>query len=85
MAALEKALIVCLDDIGAYQKRFMNLQSQLRSSIEQLDGAQGAIMNADLAVESETYARATVKVNIAIARLNTQNQMLQNLQRIVTG
>lgn len=85
MAAFEKALIVCLDDIGAYQKRFMNLQSQLRSSIEQLDGAQGAIMNADLAVESETYARATVKVNIAIARLNTQNQMLQNLQRIVTG
>lgn len=85
MAALEKALIVCLDDIGAYQKRFLNLQSQLRSSIEQLDNAQGAIMNADLAVESEIYARATVKVNIAIARLNTQNQMLQNLQRIVTG
>jgi len=83
--ALAKQLIICLDNVGAYQRRFLNIQSQLGSSVEQLDNAQGAILNADLATESENYARASVKVNIAISKLNSQNQMLYSLQKIVTG
>jgi len=83
--ALAKQLIICLDNVGAYQRRFLNIQSQLGNSVEQLDNAQGAILNADLATESENYARASVKVNIAISKLNSQNQMLYSLQKIVTG
>ena len=74
-----------MNDVGAYQKRFINITEQLNTSVEKLDVAQGAILNADLPSESEIYAKSSVKVNIAIARLNSQNQMLQNLQKIVTG
>jgi len=83
--ALEKQIITCMNDVGAYQKRFINITEQLNTSVEKLDVAQGAILNADLPSESEIYAKSSVKTNIAIARLNSQNQMLQSLQRIVTG
>lgn len=85
VAALRDYLVECRNNIGAYELRFVNLLDELHSSVEQTDSAQGAIMNADLPKEAETAAACKVKLNLAIARLNESNQMLQNLQKIVTG
>ncbi len=83
VAALADQLIIFLDNIGAYQKRFMNIQSQLTTSVEQLDLAQGAILNTDLAKETENFGRASVKVNVAIAMLNNLNESMKQLERLV--
>lgn len=83
--ALQKELIVLIDAVGAYQKRFLNIQAQLDGAVEELDNAQGAIMNSDLAKESRNYAASSAKVNVAITVLGQQNDLLKNLQRIVAG
>lgn len=82
--ALADKMIVFLDDIGAYEKRFINLDNQLTTAVEQLDLAQGAILNADLSAEVENFTRANVKVTVAIAMLNNLNNTLRSLERLVS-
>lgn len=72
-----------LDALGAYQQRFLNINSQLGTAVEQLDLAQGAIMNADLAKQSENFTRDNVKVQVSIAVLNQMNQSLNSLKDLV--
>lgn len=83
--ALVDQIIVHFSQIGAYQSRLINIQSQLSTSVEQVDLAQGEIMNADLAKENENFTRSNVKINVAIAVLGQMNSSLQSLQRLVQG
>lgn len=83
--ALVDQIVVHFSQIGAYQSRLLNIQSQLATSVEQVDLAQGEIMNADLAKENEGFTRSNVKINVAIAVLGQMNSSLQSLQRLVQG
>jgi len=74
-----------LSALGAYQLRFINLSEQLTTNIEQIDNAQGAIMDTDLLEETEVATRATVNLNIALQCFKDTNDILSSLQRIVTG
>jgi flagellin len=85
IAALREQIVTFRNALGAYQLRFINLSSQLSTAVEQVDAAQGAILNADLPVEAEAHARAKVNLNLSIAMLNESNRILENLQKIVTG
>jgi len=82
--ALMAKFITCLDDVGASQARFINIINQLQTSCEELDNAQGAILNADLAKEAENFARASTEVTIAISTLQRQISLLEDLTRIVS-
>lgn len=81
--ALMDKLVVELDRIGAYQARFMNIEAQLSTSMEQQDLAAGAVMYADLANETEKFTRDSVKVNVAIAVLKQLSDSLEALGRLV--
>jgi len=82
--ALMAKFITCLDDVGASQARFINIINQLQTSCEELDSAQGAILNSDLAKEAENFARASTEVTIAISTLQRQISLLEDLTRIVS-
>jgi len=82
--ALMAKFITCLDDVGASQARFINIVNQLQTSCEELDSAQGAILNSDLAKEAENFARASTEVTIAISTLQRQISLLEDLTRIVS-
>jgi len=82
--ALMEKFITCLDDVGASQARFINIINQLQTSCEELDNAQGAILNSDLAKEAENFARASTEVTIAISTLQRQISLLEDLTRIVS-
>ena len=81
--ALADELITQLDNIGAYQQRFMNISSQLSTAVEQIDLAQGAILNTDLSKQIENFTRASVETNVSIAMLKNLNALLQSLQNLV--
>lgn len=72
-------------ELGAYESRMNNIDAQLGTAVEEIDNAQGAIMNADLPKENERFARSNVKSNIAIAVLSRLNAGLEALQRLVQG
>lgn len=80
---LADKLIEYIDALGAYQTRLMNIEAQLATSVAQVDLAQGAIMNADLAEQSELFTRSNVKINVAIAVLGQMNASLKALERLV--
>lgn len=80
--ALLTNVLAQLDQIGAYQRRLMNVQSQLQDNIQQVDQAQGVFMNADLAEQTEIFTAANVKINIAISCLKNLNNALQSLQQL---
>ena len=61
----------------------MNIEAQLATSVAQVDLAQGAIMNADLADQTEVFTREGVKINVAIAVLGQMNASLKALERLV--
>lgn len=81
--ALADELITQLDNIGAYQSRFINISSQLSTAVEQVDLAQGVILNTDLSKEIEIFTRSSVETNVAIAMLKNLNSLLQSLQNLV--
>ncbi len=83
VAQLLSEVVEYLDALGAYQQRFLNISEQLGTSVEQLNLAQGAIMNADLAEQSEKFARDNVKVQVAISVIGQMTQSMQALQRLV--
>lgn len=80
---LADKLIEYIDELGAYQTRLMNIEAQLATSVAQVDLAQGAIMNADLADQTEVFTREGVKINVAIAVLGQMNASLKALERLV--
>ncbi len=81
--ALLDQLIIYRDNVGAYQSRFNNVVSQMAGALEQLDNAQGAIMNNDMAKENENFTRSSVKIKVAIAILSQMNEQLNNYASIV--
>lgn len=85
LSALRDQIVVFRNALGAYQLRFENLKDQLAQDVEQMNAAQGAILDANLTSNAEDLAAAKVKVNIAVSILSENNAMLSSLQRIVTG
>lgn len=81
--ALTDKAVEYIDALGAYQARLMNIEAQLATSVAQVDLAQGAIMNADLADQTEVFTRENVKINVAIAVLGQMNASLKALERLV--
>lgn len=82
--ALLKNIIAQLDQLGAYETRMKNIETQLQNSVEQLDSAQGVFMNADLAEQTEVFTKSNVKVNVAISCLKNLNESLKALQNLVS-
>lgn len=82
--ALLNAIIVHIDEIGAYETRLINIGNQLQSNITQVDNAQGVFMNADLADQSENFAIANIQINIAISALKQMNDTMKALQQLAS-
>lgn len=82
--ALLDNVISYIDEIGAYETRLMNLTNQLQSNITQVDNSQGVFMNADLADESENFAKANIQINIAISALKQMTDTMKALQQLAS-
>lgn len=65
--------------VGAAESTFNYHSSQITSSEENLDAAQSAIMDADVAEAQSEFSSAQVKTNAAIAALASANSMPQQL------
>lgn len=65
--------------LGAQMSRFEFHSSNIATSVENLDAAQSALMDADVAKEQTQLASDDVKTQAAIAALAQANQMPQNL------
>lgn len=85
-----EAAITALDDaisalsqaraeIGATMSRFEFRSETIDTSIENLQSAESAVMDADVAAEKSALSSADVKTQAAIAALAQANQMPQNL------
>jgi len=70
-------------EVGAQMGRFEYRAGQLASSEENLDAAQSAIIDSDIAEEQANLSSAEVLTNAAIAALSQANQMPQNLLKLV--
>ena len=70
-------------DIGAQMSRFEYHSAQLASSEENLDAAQSAIVDADVAEEQANLASAEVLTEAAIAALAQANEMPQALLNLL--
>ncbi|ABC23334.1 flagellin [Rhodospirillum rubrum] len=70
-------------DVGAQMSRFQFQAAQIASSTENLDAAQSAITDADVAKEQSNFSSAQVKTNAAIAALSQANQMPQQLLQLL--
>lgn len=66
-------------EVGAQESRFDYHAAQINSSEENLDAAQSAIMDADVAEAQSEFSSAQVKTNAAIAALASANSMPQQL------
>lgn len=66
-------------EVGALESRFDYHSAQIASSEENLDAAQSAIMDADVAEAQSEFSSAQVKTNAAIAALASANSMPQQL------
>ena len=70
-------------DMGAQMSRFEYHSAQLASSEENLDAAQSAIVDADVAEEQANLASAEVLTEAAIAALAQANEMPQALLNLL--
>ncbi|MBB4265508.1 flagellin [Roseospira visakhapatnamensis] len=70
-------------EVGATMSRFEYRSGQLATSEENLDAAQSAIVDADIAEEQANLSSAEVLTNAAIAALAQANEMPQNLLQLV--
>ncbi len=66
-------------ELGATMSRFEFRSQTIDTSSENLQSAQSAIMDADVAAEKSKLSSADVKTQAAIAALTQANQMPQNL------
>lgn len=70
-------------DVGAQMSRFEYRASMLDTSIENIDAAQSAIMDADIASEQAELASNQVKTDAAIAALAQANQLPEGLMDLL--
>ena len=70
-------------DVGAQMSRFEYRASMLDTSIENIDAAQSAIMDTDIAAEQAKLASNQVKTDAAIAALAQANQLPQGLMNLL--
>ena len=70
-------------DVGAQMSRFEYHAQQLTSAEENLDAAQSAIVDADVAEEQSKLASAEVKTEAAIAALAQANEMPRALLNLL--
>ena len=70
-------------DVGAQMSRFEYHAQQLTSAEENLDAAQSAIVDADVAEEQANLASAEVKTEAAIAALAQANEMPRALLNLL--
>lgn len=82
--ALMNNIMAQLSQLGAYETRLNNVQSQLESAVDELEKAQGVFMNADLAEQTEIFTKSNVKINIAISCLRNLNESMKALQNLVS-
>lgn len=73
------AVIQARAEVGATMSRFEFRSETIDTTSENLQSAQSAIMDADVAAEKSTLSSADVKTQAAIAALSQANQMPQNL------
>ena len=77
------ALAAARSDVGAMMSRFEYHTQQLASSEENLDAAQSAIVDADIAEEQANFSSAQVKTNAAISAMAQANEMPQALLQLL--
>jgi flagellin len=70
-------------EIGAMESRFAFRAEAILTSIENLDAANSAIVDTDVAVESANLASAKVKTQAAVAAAAQANQMPQDLLKLL--
>lgn len=70
-------------DVGALQSRFNFAASTLEVSIQNLDAARSAFLDADISEESTAFAKAQVLQQAAISVLAQANQIPQNLLKLI--
>jgi len=70
--------------VGAQESTFDYHSTQITSSEENLDAAQSAIADADIAEAQSEFSSAQVKTNAAISALSQANQMPQQLLSLLS-
>ncbi len=70
-------------EIGALESRFAFRAEAISTSIENLDAANSAIIDTDVAAESANLASAKVKTQAAVAAAAQANQMPQDLLKLL--
>ncbi|MEM9631275.1 MAG: flagellin [Pseudomonadota bacterium] len=70
-------------EMGATMSRFEFRSAQIDTSIENLDAAQSAIADVDIAKEQAQLSAASVKVQAAVAAASQANQMPENLLQLI--
>ncbi|WP_153772314.1 flagellin [Labrenzia sp. CE80] len=70
-------------EMGATMSRFDFRSAQIDTSIENLDAAQSAIADVDIAKEQATLSAASVKVQAAVAAATQANEMPENLLSLI--
>nr|WP_321981498.1 flagellin [uncultured Cohaesibacter sp.] len=70
-------------EIGATMSRFEFRSAQIDTSVENLEAAQSAIADVDIAAEQANLSSSTVKVQAAVAAATQANQMPQNLLSLI--
>ncbi len=66
-------------EMGATMSRFEFHSAQIDTSIENLEAAESAISNVDIASEQASLSASSVKVQAAVAAAAQANQMPENL------
>lgn len=69
--------------VGALESRFDYHAAQINNSEENLDAAQSAIMDADIAEAQSEFSSAQVLTNAAISALSQANSMPQQLLKLL--
>ncbi|MEP4031053.1 flagellin [Roseibium polysiphoniae] len=70
-------------EMGATMSRFEFRSEQIDTSIENLDAAQSAIADVDIAKEQAALSAASVKVQAAVAAATQANEMPENLLSLI--
>ena len=70
-------------EMGATMSRFEFRSAQIDTSIENLDAAQSAIADVDIAKEQAALSAASVKVQAAVAAASQANEMPENLLSLI--
>ncbi|WP_394703354.1 flagellin [uncultured Cohaesibacter sp.] len=70
-------------ELGAEMSRFEFRSAQIDTSVENLEAAESAIADVDIAAEQASLSSSSVKVQAAVAAATQANEMPQNLLSLV--